>query len=64
MPPDSADRCNYPNIANESRPYEQVRGSTQLEGALYRRDVPEYVVVVERALQVSKGFVGGVASIL
>src|SRR5918995_4033603 len=33
-------------------------GSTQLESSLYRREVPEYVVVVERTHQVNKGLTG------
>jgi hypothetical protein len=92
MLPGSLDRCNYPNIADESRPYERVviwvqtlwarispwmvrlitglvllvaslclldaLCTTQLESSLYRREVPEYVVVVERTHQVSKGLTG------
>jgi hypothetical protein len=38
-------------------------GSTQLESSLYRREVPEYVVVVERTHQVTKGLTG-VSSVL
>jgi hypothetical protein len=42
---------------------ERPTRTTQLESSLYRRDVSEYVVAVERTLQVSKGLIG-VSSVL
>ena len=39
-------------------------GTSQLESSLYRRNLPEYIVVVERTPQLSKGLIGGVSSVL
>ena len=38
-------------------------GTTQLESSLFWREVPEYVVIVERTIQVSEGLTG-VSSVL